>query len=294
MWSDLSRERICGIVPAANWRRLSARLQASEALLEGVPSHLFLPLVGWAIQHSDEDTLVAAAVGARLALGESLVGLSHPTYRRDALVRGLNAAAPKQAEKLLDLIDALLRLMHESYGSPRDDQKELEQFLELGGSSWRINSLGDALERRVDESVRAAVEEAIAAAQSIAPSAAAHLTEAWKFAYGRSPNASKVFSEAIKGVEAAAAPVVTPIDLKATLGKIIGQMKAAPAAWTVAIANTSVQLVIGMMDSLWDGQTDRHAGVRPTVAVTAEAAEAALHLAATLVHWFTRGAVTKK
>jgi hypothetical protein len=49
-----------------------------------------------------------------------------------------------------------------------------------------------------------------------------------------------------------------------------------------------------MMEAVWNGQTDRHGGVRPTVAVTYAASESAFYAATTLVQWFTTGAVAKK
>lgn len=47
------------------------------------------------------------------------------------------------------------------------------------------------------------------------------------------------------------------------------------------------------MRALWQGQTSRHGGQTPTSPETLEAARAAVHLAATIVQWFTSGAVTR-
>lgn len=222
--------------------------------------------------------------------------LEYPAHRRDAINRALGSLGYDPQERMLDLLDAILALLYGEYGANgvQPSANALERLLELGGSAWRVNGAGRGLERRVDEAVSATVGQSMAAAHTKAPSAAAHLADAWKYAYGRSPDASKVFSESIKAVEAAAARVVTPSDLKATLGRIIGVMKAAPKSWELNIANADISVAVEMMDSLWKGQTDRHGGVGPTVAVTTEAADAALHLAATLVHWFSKGAITHK
>jgi hypothetical protein len=48
-----------------------------------------------------------------------------------------------------------------------------------------------------------------------------------------------------------------------------------------------------MMAALWDGQTSRHGGMKPTQPETLEEAQAAVQLAACLVEWFTTGAVQR-
>ncbi|MFJ9461334.1 hypothetical protein ACIRST_40475 [Kitasatospora sp. NPDC101447] len=52
--------------------------------------------------------------------------------------------------------------------------------------------------------------------------------------------------------------------------------------------------VLGMLQLLWQGQTSRHGGQAPTRPETQVAAEMAVHLAATLVQWFTAGAVSRR
>jgi hypothetical protein len=291
-------ETISRVMSQSGWKRLSARqrTQDAEALFEGVPSHLYLPLIGWCVDESGAGLLEGAAVAARLPLTDTLLGHSYDTDRKQAITGGLRGVGEQWPEKLLDLADALLHARYEQNPAvtTRVSVRRLNQLLEMGGSAWRVNRRGNGLERHVDQAVVATVNQAMTAAQQSVPSAGAHLAEAWAQAYGRAPDPTKVYSESIKAVEAASAPVVTPNDLKATLGKIVGEMKKAPGLWTLAIANASVEVAIQMMESLWTGQTDRHGGVSQTVPVTPSAAEAALHLAATLVHWFTVGAVAKK
>lgn len=78
-----------------------------------------------------------------------------------------------------------------------------------------------------------------------------------------------------RAVEGAAIPVTLPNDRLATLGKVL-----APA-----------DAVVGMIALLWEGQRDRHAGGPISQPVTQEAAQTAVHLAVTLVQWFSAGAI---
>lgn len=81
-----------------------------------------------------------------------------------------------------------------------------------------------------------------------------------------------------------------------TLGTLLKDLEAQQAKWETVLATggTDVDTIIGMMRTLWRGQTSRHGGVTPTVAETPEAAQAAVFLAATLVQWFISVAVERR
>jgi hypothetical protein len=49
-----------------------------------------------------------------------------------------------------------------------------------------------------------------------------------------------------------------------------------------------------MMKALWEGQTSRHGSQHPTRPETMEEARAAVHLAVTLVQWFSAGTVARR
>ena len=114
------------------------------------------------------------------------------------------------------------------------------------------------------------------------------------------PNPSRAYSEAVKAVEEAALPIVLPNDKSATLGKVIGELRATPSAWqcifardskmTHTTAVTPIEVVIGMLDLIWANQTDRHAPITPIVQ---EQAESAVQLALALVELFRSGAISK-
>jgi len=55
----------------------------------------------------------------------------------------------------------------------------------------------------------------------------------------------------------------------------------------------SVEPLTGMLDLLWKGQTSRHGGRTAQRPEIFEEAQMAVHLAVTLVHWFTTGAIQR-
>jgi hypothetical protein len=53
---------------------------------------------------------------------------------------------------------------------------------------------------------------------------------------------------------------------------MLGQVRPNAALWRFAIAPGSIDPVISAMSTLWDGQTDRHGGNRPTTPIAPDAA----------------------
>jgi hypothetical protein len=79
---------------------------------------------------------------------------------------------------------------------------------------------------------------------------------------------------------------------------MLGELKgAARPKFTTVLATPAttdpIAPVEALMRALWDGQTSRHGKQTPTVPETLEAARAGVHVAATLVQWFTSGAVIR-
>src|SRR5438552_18019028 len=141
---------------------------------------------------------------------------------------------------------------------------------------------------------RRTTSEAISALEQLsrnAPDAARHLTSAWNHAFGRSPDPSRAYAEAIKAVEAAAIPVISPNNAKATLGTVIGDLKSAPQKCQLVLTRPSttgigsVEVVTHLVSLLWANQTDRHAQAQP---IDQPQAEQAVHIALLLVHTFGR------
>jgi hypothetical protein len=252
----------------------------AETLYEGVPPHLRGPLQEWIEQCLSDEPAKEIALRLRIDLVDT------PNYYHGALEKLVLVVSSRFPDLMLDVVDAALQREND-----RQAAEEMERILLLGGSAWRVARDGRSLERRVDETVR----EAVATAAPRETSAGRHLAAAWQAVYGRDPLPGRGYSEAIKAVEASAASIVSPANRRATLGTIIRDLEAAPQTWRLAIAVGSrasdIGALIAMMRLLWQGQSDRHGGSTPTVPISPEGASAAVHLAATLVHWFQAGLV---
>ena len=123
--------------------------------------------------------------------------------------------------------------------------------------------------------------------------AAVHLKEAWSDIYRHKPNPSAGYRNAVRAIEAVCPLTVIPNDPKPTLGKAIAAMRLKPSKWKTEIGD--VDTVIRMLEAVWGSQTDRHGSGeknRPPN-VTQREAEAALHLAVTLVQLFRTKAIRR-
>lgn len=200
--------------------------------------------------------------------------------------------AQADPDLLLDMVDFCL-----GCGQVRwESITTLGVALQEGGSAWTVGRDSSGrfeLQRRIDATTQALVKDAAGSDQR----AAHHLAAAWSEIYGRNPSASEGYREAVRAVETAAIPVVSPNKNTATLGTLIADMKAKPSKWTTSLnpppSVDDIGQVIAMMELLWKSQLDRHGSVDESAPlhVTQKEAEAALHLSATLVHWFQSGAV---
>ena len=289
------------------WRPLSVRQGGTEAtssfdaLSDGVPPWLLESLQHWLA--SNLSTSVGKYTNGMpmyqwsrsLLLGverDLKITLPWTTGRSLGDVgKALLAKARGDEGLFLDLLDNVLWRLNARLSSGRSAASDLESLLVSGGSAWRVAERSGhySLERRVDEAVVGAADEAMSS-----PRAGALLAAAWSSAYGRNPNPSDAYRNAIRAVETAAQPVITPKDRLATLGKMIAAMRAAPHKWSLVFSShRDVDTVLKMFETLWKGQFDRHGTADTTIPVNVslEEAQAAVHLAATLVQWFRSGAV---
>jgi hypothetical protein len=273
------------------WRPLSARRdletrEAYDALHEGVPPWLHASAQRWVKQALGD---APTEWTETLQTMEQL--LRYPLDWRYGDQSALNTLLEEVSEggsRALDILDGCLMLSSLFGGSQA--RKSLDSMLALGGSAWTVGEDEDGtacLHRRVDETVEQAAKEQM----DQAGNAARHLRSSWHLVYGRNPDSSGAYREAVRAVEAAAKPVVLPKDRVATLGKMIRAMRDAPSKWTSDLG--SVPVVADMMNELWTSQLDRHGTDDESVplSVSREQAEAAVHLAVTLVHWFRNGHV---
>ncbi len=198
-------------------------------------------------------------------------------------------SAANDVESLLDLTDMLL-----AHTAAESAAESLEQILSQAGSAWQVGERAGrrGLIRRVPEGVQAAADAAFALG-----SAGQLLTEAWAELYGRNPNPDQGYALAVKTVEAAASPVVSPNDKVATLGKMIGQMKG-QKDWGLPLYDkdpgASSAALIGLHELIWHGQHNRHGRADGNLPMTDAEAQAAIGAAVTLVHWYGSGLVQRR
>jgi hypothetical protein len=274
-----------------------AGLPIDEPLHDGVPEWLDQPLRDWL-----QSVLMAeGGTGSERLASRVLMRLRWAKDNpRQLYVARL--AASTQAE-LLTVVDAVLQL-HPAWdkgaGIPasmfRDKLGGLAAILTDAGSLYRIDLNGCCLVRRVDATVQAAVNAAIATATS---TAADHLRTAWVAAYGLHPDPDKAYDHAVLAIEELACPLVCPRNTKATLGTVLSDLRNQATRWELSIEDTStgqpagIESVIQMLDLLWKGQS-RHGGNSNSRQQTQAEAEATVHMAAALTQWLTAGVLHRK
>lgn len=198
--------------------------------------------------------------------------------------------AVKQPEVFLGVVDFVLHRCDRATDSARIER--LEAMLLQGGSAWRVSDEGrPRLVRRVDATYEATARKAMEHGK-----AGRLLNAAWTAAYGREPQASYAYQQAVRAVEAAAQPVVLPQNDKATLGQIIPAIKDKPDKWMMPIDPPdviSMVVIAEMMQLLWRGQHDRHGTGAEDTPLHVELAEtlAALPIAVGLVELFSSGSI---
>ncbi|HEX8100914.1 MAG TPA: hypothetical protein VF660_12065, partial [Actinomycetota bacterium] len=205
-----------------DWQPLSVRQGKQvdyDALQDGVPGWLVSSLWKWV------DRELRSRVSGYLS-----IDLLHEIERRCrvtlnwanggssalATLRGLMQSAPT---RFLDVVDFLLsKLPVSSY-----EAKQLDVMLTEAGSLWRVvrRQKGLCLEERVQEPIALSAERAM----SRQGKAGRLLMLAWQAIYGRSPNPSWAYKNAVRAVEAAGQPIISPKNADATLGKMIAEFR---------------------------------------------------------------------
>lgn len=171
---------------------------------------------------------------------------------------------------------------------------ELGQILTVGGSEWEVAELGEDA-RHLAKRVVGPVRRAIDGIGSDSERAHHHLSTAWAKLVGRNPDPSAAYREAIRAVEAAAKPVVTPDDPGATLGKIVRAIRDKPEKWIVVLDKSTPEQIADMCDLIWKGQLDRHGTDEPgaRLNVSQGEADAAVHIAISLARIFSSGGIRR-
>lgn len=228
---------------------------------------------------------------------------SSTPYIRDGKLKARFIAYKTPIELLPDIVDAVLHLQVGfmeplSFKSTLDPGREVLKELLEDSPVLRMRADGNGLERWSDVAVEEAFAEAVRSAEMTDRSGSAdgHLRKAWECAHAAEPDPVRSYSESIKAVEAAAHSVVEPTNPNATLGTIIRKLRTHPENISMAISGRDGQAgdttrLVACLELLWKGQSARHGSALPTRPETLEEATMAVHLAVTLVQWFTSGAV---
>jgi hypothetical protein len=290
-----------GWLLVSQWRPLSSRDDPEyDALHAGVPSWLKSTLLAWLAPFFKQEAYDGSVVTdfSRIREMERLLRIDLSGISDyDLHLKAIEMLANDE-RLLLNAVDLALLWCDKPGMSHQDVILQIEpvsRWLSEAGSAWQVamHEGKPRLERRVDATVTASARQVM----SVAGRAGQHLAAAWTQVYGRQPSASEGYKEAVRAVEAAASPIVIPRDPQPTLGKIIPALRAAPSKWRVVLRPSSgpdpVETVAHMCELFWKSQRDRHGVIDESVPlnVSLEEAQAAVHLATTLVQWFTSGAV---
>jgi hypothetical protein len=283
---------VCTVV-RVTWQRFSVRRgkTTEDGPFEGVPPHLESALLDWftGVAHAawgfDADLLERARLRFHLS-GTRAAAEGHQLAVVTTWARG-------EPENLLDLIDWTL---HD--GQDRIDRvaierraERVEEILSTGASVYTVMSDGLGLVERIHPAALAQFAHSTGPHDEVTE----ELAVAWSEAYGLHPDASDAWDHAIKAVEAALKPIVVPNNASATLGHIVGEIRANPLCVTFALADNGLNqqtqpadTLIGMLRLVWPNP-DRHQGPNHRTPDLQEA-RGIVQLAVTLVQW-VRGSV---
>jgi hypothetical protein len=176
--------------------------------------------------------------------------------------------------------------------------EQLRRYLEQARSIWRVMARNAewVLERVVSAELYAMAFEAMAARTR----PGAYLAKAWRECFGVDGKPDSAFRDAVRAVEAASILVVEPNNGQATLGSVLGTLKAQEARFELILRPpapfNSVAAFRGTMDLLWKSQFDRHGTPDDDVDlnVSPEEAEFAVAIATALVHVLGKGGLRRK
>lgn len=280
-----------------------AGLPVDDTLHDGVPHWLVTPLQQWLTTTLHGDEWLARRVLIRLR------------WPRNAPVPDSMLLSGATDEKLLAAVNALLQL-HPDWDRPATDWggwdptpgsvewlnerlADLEELFIDGGSLYTVDLANHCLTRRVDATVAEAFAFTVKATD---PTAADHLRTAWAAAYGLDPDPDKAFHEAVRAVETIACPLVQPkhaANGKATFGTVLGELRNAGQVWQLVLPDATgqprdVAPLVAMLELLWQAQVSRHGGAPKSRRQDQAEAEAALHLATTLVQWLGSGVLYRR
>jgi len=274
-----------------------------DALHDGVPPWMEAALWNWvkvAISRMFTDSYGTRRPGLDIEIFEQMCQRLHiaaPDLRMKVWDGESSEHQRREAMMVLRAADCALQIADYLLAFGKNGgADELQAILERSGSAYRVGRRAQkpGLLRRVPESVQAAAD----AIMDRSERGGTRLAEAWEKLYGLDRDFSGAYSLAIKAVEDACIPVVSPNNGRATLGTVIRDMRGQPG-WSLPMKRAPEyappgHVVVGMLQVLWTGQLDRHGGAEVEgTEVSEDEARVAVDLAVILVDWFSGGLVTR-
>lgn len=259
------------------------------AIKQGIPQTARRPIARWLVKSDFGSSLVSTRWISQFELeyGRPILSNYREKARADDLWRAFEETDEHDLVAILDY--QLYKLYYRSKTFPLE-ASTLEAMLFKSGAGWHVVERAGyvRLERRLSEGVALGVDKIVSASQQ----SSKLLQDAWNAAYGTAPDSTKSYSSSVKAVEAAAIPVISPNNDRATLGTCIRDIASKPDKWSFTLTGENqhpVEQVRQMMKLLWGSQDDRHAGNKPYEPVSLQQARTAVMLATTLVGWFDAG-----
>lgn len=209
------------------------------------------------------------------------VGVPFNSTTDDAAVRDLLERCDRSDDFAARVVALLLPR------SEGDDLGEISAIYDSPKSRWEVVMLDG--EARLTLRNTGPVSDVLDGVASFSAPAHRHLSTALtKLSQPGDPDLVGAYSEAIKAVEAAARPVVTPDDPSATLGKMLKALEVKPEKWAVVLTAETVEEVAGRIRAIWRTPHERHGTDQPGAPLTVEQTRAAFALALGLVDYFSR------
>lgn len=191
---------------------------------------------------------------------------------------------------LLDILDNLSRSC-----SPVEAW-QLDELLKAGGTYGIAAATKDSKpeDRYLFDLVEPEMQRLIDDAKAPADRASDYLRVAHAAAYGQYRNATEAWDHSVKAIESVMRPVISPNDRSATLGKMLGQMKATrdKLGGVLGGGDDGIARVEAMVRLVWENH-ERHADFEKPLQPSDEQAQTAFIIAVTVVQLFRSRAIDR-
>lgn len=284
------------------WLPLSARegqARGFETLVDGVPPWLAGSLIEWVVpwfQRPDRNyATITEDAPERLRETERVLHITlNWSSGFHSAIGSLADQVLKDQQLFLNVVDYLLSRDWTVISPARPFRVvRLNRILDEAGSLWAaVGENPRALTRRVSIEMSDLVARTTAGHEKPAE----YLKIAWNQAYGRSPNASDAYRNAIRALESLLVPIVSPKNDRATLGTVIRDIQQAPKKFRLRLQpKLPLDGVLAFADQLalvWTAQLDRHGNAEDSdlLEVSLNEARDAVALATQVVHSVQDGA----